>query len=351
MEPRWPHDACSTPGEREPTNPHPRAEPRLAECNAPRTLGIVPSATDTVDLIGVPFNSAGTRDGVARAPTALRHAELVDALTRAGLTVSDSGDLDLPQPRPERDPDSHVISPAALLAMIERVRGAVTESLERGAFPLVVGGDCPVLLGCLGAVAAAGEIPRVLFVDGHEDAWPPARSTTGEAADMELGWLIGRDTAGLPAELRRAIPVVQSNDVIILGARDQPELADAGVGSLEDVVRVVRPEAISPDADAAGRELAIALGRRGPFWLHVDLDVLATDSLPAIDYPQAGGLDWVTLTALTRRVLMSRSVLGWDVTIYNPDLDPGGGHAEEIVRYLAAVLDARDTAASSGPFA
>ena len=161
---------------------------------------------------------------------------------------------------------------------------------------------------------------------------------------MELGWLIGRDTAGLAGELRRAIPVVQPNDAIILGARDEAELAAAGVVSLEGVVRVVRPEAISHDPDAVARDVSIALRRRGPFWLHIDLDVLATDSLRAIDYPQAGGLDWVTLTSLTRRVLMSRSVLGWDVTIYNPDLDPGGGGAERIVRYLAAVQEARDTA-------
>ncbi len=307
--------------------------------------------TDLIEIIGVPFNSDGTDDGVARAPTALRHAGLVDTLTRAGLAVRDSDDVDLPQTSPERDATSHVISPARVLAMIEGVRSAVAETLQRGAFPLVLGGDCPVLIGCLGAVAGAGEIPRVLFVDGHEDAWPPAQSTTGEAADMELGWLIGRDTAGLPAELRRAIPSVQATDAVILGARDEAELADAGVGSLEDVVRVLRPGAISHDPDAVARDVAIALGRRGPFWLHVDLDVLDTESLRAIDYPQPGGLDWVTLTSLTRRIVTSGSVLGWDVTIYNPELDPGGGDAARIVRYLADVLVARDTASSSGSFA
>ncbi len=31
----------------------------------------------------------------------------------------------------------------------------------------------------------------VLFIDGHEDAWPPELSTTGEAADMELGFALG----------------------------------------------------------------------------------------------------------------------------------------------------------------
>jgi arginase len=302
----------------------------------------MPTSTDLIEIIGVPFNSAGTNDGVARAPTALRRAGLVESLTRVGLVATDRGDLDLPQALPERDPDSHVIAPAALLAMIEGVRDAVAERLEQGAFPLVLGGDCPVLLGCLAAMAAGGAVPRVLFVDGHEDAWSPEQSTTGEAADMELGWMVGRNSAGLPADLRRVIPIVQPADVIILGARDEDELSDAEVASLEDVVRVVRPDAIARDAEGVAEEAVMAVGRGGPWWLHIDLDVLATDSLRAIDYPQAGGLDWSTLTALTRRVLTSSNVVGWDVTIYSPDLDPGGADADRIVQYLTEVLGPLD---------
>ena len=299
---------------------------------------MVHPSIEAIEIIGVPFNSDGTDDGVARAPTALRHAGLVDALGRVGRAVRDDGDVDLRQPSPVRDPDTHVIGLSALVEMIERVRGAVTDSLERGAFPLVLGGDCPILLGCLGAVASGGTAPRVLFVDGHEDAWPPEHSTTGEAADMEFGWLIGRYTSSLPAELRRAITVVQPSDVIILGARDADELADAEVESIEGVVRVVRPDAITHAPDAVAGDVATALGRRGPWWLHVDLDVLSTESLRAIDYPQAGGLDWTTLTTLTRRLLTSPHVIGWDVTIYNPDLDPGGAEAKRIVRYLTETL-------------
>src|SRR6266511_715893 len=98
-----------------------------------------------LDVIGVPYNSAGLVDGVARAPRALRMAGLVEAVTATGHAVADRGDLDLPEPTPNRDADSHLISPATLAAMIERVRSAVTRSLETGAFPLVHGGDCPVL--------------------------------------------------------------------------------------------------------------------------------------------------------------------------------------------------------------
>ena len=299
------------------------------------------SAARRLDLIGVPYNSAGTTDGVARAPGALRRAGLVKALTLAGLDVSDRGDVELPTPSPERDPDSHAIAGAALQVMIGRTRRAVAESFARGAFPLVLGGDCPILLGCLGA-ATARRGGRVLFVDGHEDAWPPARSTTGEAADMELGWLLGLNAAGLPANLRAEIPILEPGDVIVLGARDEQELADAGVESIGGIVRIVRPDAIADAPESVGGEAASTLSGRGPWWLHVDLDVLAIDSLAAVDYRQDGGLDWPALTGLTRGALASPGVLGWDITIYNPNLDPNGGGAMRIVRYIVDVLGRRD---------
>ena len=289
-----------------------------------------------IELIGAPFNSAGTRDGVARAPEALRRAGLVSTCEAAGIDLVDLGDVDLESAVPLRERQSHVLAVAALAPMIRGVKQAVTQRIDHGAFPLVLGGDCPVLLGCLAALGPGSA--RVLFIDGHEDAWPAEHSTTGEAADMELGWLLGRDLDGLPAELRGALPASSPDDVVVLGARDLDELADAGVPSIGDIVRIVRPQVIADDPRAVGAEAAASLSRRGPWWLHVDLDVLSTDSLAAVDYRQPGGLNWAMLTELTLGALSDPHVMGWDVTIYNPDLDPTGAGAARIVSYLSDVL-------------
>ena len=120
-----------------------------------------------IAIVGVPFNSSGTTDGVARAPAAIRRAGLVDALRAVGLDVEDRGDVPLGPTSPDRDPVSHVIAPIALAAMIGVVRNEVDRALKAGRFPIVLGGDCPILLGCLGASALGA--PAVLFVDGHED--------------------------------------------------------------------------------------------------------------------------------------------------------------------------------------
>jgi arginase len=289
-----------------------------------------------IEVIGAPFNSVGTADGVARAPAALRRAGLVTALEPVADDVVDLGDLEFPEATPERDPTTRVIAVDALAPTLRSVRDAVGRAFDRGYFPLVLGGDCPVLLGCL--AAAGRDVARVLYIDGHEDAWTPEQSTTGEAADMDLGWLLGLGVEKLPPALRDEIPTAEPEDVIVLGARDQDELAEAGVPSIADIVRIVRPEVIARDPAAVARDAVESMDRRGPWWLHVDLDVLSTDSLAAVDYRQPGGLDWPTLTELTAAALASAAIFGWSVTIYNPDLDPTGDDARRIVQYIAEAM-------------
>ena len=69
-----------------------------------------------IALIGVPANSSGTADGVARAPAVLRRRGLAAALARwPGFT--DAGDLVLPAPRPARGP-SGLLAEEALVTMI-----------------------------------------------------------------------------------------------------------------------------------------------------------------------------------------------------------------------------------------
>jgi arginase len=74
---------------------------------------------------------------------------------------------------------------------------------------------------------------------------------------------------------------------------------------------------------------------RPPWWFHLDLDVLSTDALPAIDYPQEGGIRWDDLDVVAAAALAAGPA-GWDVTIYNPDLDPDRTHARRIVRFIEA---------------
>jgi arginase len=295
---------------------------------------------DRVHLLGVPFNSAGRADGVAQGPAALRQAGLLERLRGTGANAHDRGDVELPAPISKRDAASHVIGPGAMASMVKAVGARVAESLGQGAFPLVLGGDCPILLGCLAAGMQTGSSIGLLFVDGHEDAWPPEHSPSGEAADMELGFILGLHRNRLPASVSESLPQLDFDAVAVLGPRDQRELREAGISSLEGQLAIYHSaEAVAADPGALVADAAKWLARAGSWWLHVDLDVLSTESLAAVDYRQPGGLNWAALSSLTAAALRSPGIIGWDITIYNPNLDDGGTGATRIVRYVGDAFD------------
>ena len=137
-------------------------------------------------LIGVPTNSSGTVDGVARAPAVLRQRGLATALAGCpGFT--DAGDLALPVPVPVRGP-AGLLAEDALAAMIEQVAQAVGTARRAGSFPLLVGGDCPLILGALAALHAGADRPGLLFVDGHEEPGRRGPHRRAKRPTANWGW-------------------------------------------------------------------------------------------------------------------------------------------------------------------
>jgi arginase len=288
----------------------------------------------TIGLLGVPSNSAGATDGVARGPLMLREEGVVDVLRRHA-EVRDYGDVTLPDPSPIRDERSYVIDPAGLGALVTRVRDAVASILDDGHLPVIIGGDCPLLLGCLAAGSGEDRI-GLLFVDGHEDAYLPEQSSTGEAADMELAFALGMADASWSQELATLLPLVSPADIQILGARDAEILRAEGVASLRDRVALVDGEHLAADPARIAASACAALP--DPWWFHLDLDVLSTEALPAIDYPQPGGLGWDELEVVATTAT-DADPRGWDITIYNPDLDPERAHARRIIEFVGSVFE------------
>jgi arginase len=294
-------------------------------------------------VIGVPFNSAGTNTAEALAPQVLREVGLVEALSR-GSDVVDYGDVEYDAAKlASRDKESGIIAPKSLMSMIAAVRGAVARAYDEGRMPVVIGGDCALLLG--GLLAARDQLgygPALLFVDGHEDSYEPRKSMNGEAADMELGLATGFTTVkGLP-ELADELPIVDPHQVVLIGARDSDEVETEGHKSIGTRVIVLD----DTELRAAGVESTILRWleqfqhKPGRFWFHLDWDVLSSDEMPAVSYPQPGGLVWAEVETIARAALHADHLIGVDTTLYNPRLDPKRTAARKIVDFLAEVTAA-----------
>jgi arginase len=76
-------------------------------------------------------------------------------------------------------------------------------------------------------------------------------------------------------------------------------------------------------------------------WLHVDLDVLDEDVMPAVDSPGSPGFDYAQLSALVGTLCASGRVAGADFAIYDPERDPRVRYAAPLVRCIADGVRAR----------
>ena len=300
-------------------------------------------AKPNLGVIGVPTNSSGKVDGVAKAPTAIRRAGLVHVLRRY-CKVHSEGDVSFASPTKDRDPYSGIIGYDAFTSMIHAVYKGVSNSINHNRFPLVIGGDCPILLGCLAALKKIYESHvGLFFIDGHEDSYPPHKSPTGEAADMELGFALGINCEHLSSNIANGlqVPLVDARNVCMLGPRDKNYLQKHGIKSVSGkVVKAFYDDIdIRKSKDIEGlinRVIKHLTSKRAvdKLWFHVDLDVLSTRSMRAVDYKQPGGINWNQLKKVTKAIISSGYTAGMNITIYNPDMDPDGRIAKHIVSYL-----------------
>ncbi len=288
------------------------------------------------ELVGVPYTSMSAPGGIAAAIGVLRGAGLAGRLAERG--VRDGGDIELQAPTGERGP-SGILNEPNLAELVAKTRERTAAILGRGAAPLLVGGDCPVLLGPLAALRDAGERAGLVMLDGHEDAWPPERSPTGEGSDSEIAIALGR-VSGLPSPLGPSSRLLEERRLTQLGPRDAGEIAAAGLPSLRDrIASFADADAVRADPEAAMRG-ALARLDATAFWLHIDLDVLSTATFPAVDYRQPGGLGWSELDRLAAVAVADPRCRGASVVIYNPDLDPGRAGARAMVGFTDRLVAA-----------
>ena len=233
---------------------------------------------------------------------------------------------------------------AALLGLVDALHERVGEALSADRFPIIYGGECSVLLGAVSGLRDHHGRAGLVFVDGHEDTTPLDVSPDGEAANMEIGLLLGITGQLAPAQLRRRLPALEPAALAMLGPRDQALRRTLNLASLADRGVFFRGcDAVAAEPAGAARDAVEHVRSSAPaWWLHTDLDVLAQDVFTAGRVPddedEPGGLDWSQLTELTSAALACDGCAGWSIVIYDPEQDADGTQARQIVAFVADVV-------------
>jgi arginase len=296
---------------------------RIAVLDAPSNLGLRPPTATSVP-------------GCAKAPGALRDHGLLPR-----LSARDAGCVTPPRYDPgDWRPGDGVAHAEEIAWYSRRLADRIGELLDAGEFPVVLGGDCSILLGsALAANRRSSDLDGhigLVYVDGHSDFRHPGNASyVGAAAGEDLALVTGRGQADL-TDIEDCRPYFRDSDVVVLGIRTHDEhrfdLHRAGIA--HRAVPQLRAEGAARSAQWARRLLSDCLG----YWVHIDVDVLDPAVMPAVDAPDPGGIAYTELELLLSGLVSTPHCLGVEITVFDPDYDPTGGYAAELVEMLVMGL-------------
>ncbi|WAP53381.1 arginase family protein [Arthrobacter sp. ATA002] len=296
----------------------------IAFLSAPTGLGLRPPVPGSVP-------------GASKAPEALREAGLAGRLLANG--ARDAGVI-IPGRYVDDDatrPAGHVRNEKAIIDHARRLADRLDQILEAGDAPLVVGGDCSVLVG-IGLALAARACTGLVHVDGHTDFRHPGNSDEcASVAGEDLAAAVGMHWPAI-SNIDAKAPYFAPGRVVHIGHRANDEEAVEARRTLGLVISAT--EAMDTTAaDTAERVHAIA---GAGYWLQVDVDVLDPSVMPAVDSPDPGGLGVDELTALLKQ--LAPRAIGASVTVFDPDLDPEGCYALLVANIIVSGLGRLGTA-------
>ena len=254
--------------------------------------GTTPTTTDfakaRVVILPVPLDRttsyvSGTRNGPHEILVASSHIELWDEETQTD--VHSIGIYTLPEME---------FPFAGMDEVVCEIRRVASELVNRGKFPLILGGEHSITPAVVGAVAAKHPGLSVLQIDAHADLRDSFMGTPHNHAcamrrTLDFAPITQVGIRSLSPEEAAAAPGLRTTIFYDYNMRADPRWIDRVVESLTDTV-----------------------------YITIDVDGLDPAIMPATGTPEPGGLSWYEALTLVRRVIERRTVVACDIVELSP---------------------------------
>ncbi|MEZ4417384.1 MAG: arginase [Gemmatimonadota bacterium] len=294
-----------------------------------------------IGIISVPMDLGAGRRGVDMGPSAMRIAGLQESLESLGHTVREAGRVEVPGQELARPGDAKAKYLEEITAVCSRTRELVASVLERGQFPLILGGDHSLSIGSVAGVAnhyrSRGQSIGLIWFDAHADMNTPASTPSGNIHGMALSVLLGDGPEAL-TRLAGGHASVLAEHTSIVGARDL-DRTEAEIVRTSGV-RVFTMSEIDDRGMGACCEEAIARASTGTAGFHLSFDLDAIDPIvaPGVGTPVRGGITYREAHLMCEKAARTGCLLSMDLVELNPVLDSENRTAHLAVGLIASAL-------------
>ncbi|NML70134.1 arginase family protein [Chryseobacterium sp. RP-3-3] len=246
--------------------------------------------------------------------------------------------LEAPDYLMEPDQESGVLNAETIIDYAQKQVDFISKNHQKNTFSIMLGGDCSILIGTALALKKLGNF-GLFYLDGHTDFIPAHLSETSAAAGMDLAIITGTGHEKL-TNIQGFRPYFLEENVYCAGNAetdddeyvqqitnsdihyfDLYELRKNGFGkTAEDFLKMVNSKAL------AG------------FFIHLDVDVLNDELMPAVDSRMEDGIDYDNLREILKPLVHSPLCFGIEITVLDPDHDKDGIYTQPFVKNLIQII-------------
>ncbi|MBN6095255.1 arginase [Staphylococcus saprophyticus] len=286
----------------------------------------------TVEIIGAPSTFGQRKLGVNLGPDAIRYAGIVARIEAIGLTVKDSGNINVPELNLNKfnSEQQGLRNLEEIIETSETLSQSVSNSLSNNHFPLILGGDHSIAIGSISGVSKHYENLGVIWYDAHGDLNIPEESPSGNIHGMPLRILAGEGDDKL-VNIANYAPKVKPENIVLIGMRDldvgeRQYIKDNNIKTytMAEVDRYGIKQVIEETIDYLKEKTD---------GIHLSLDVDALDPVetPGTGTRVLGGLTYRESHFALELLHNSNLVTSMDLVEVNPLIDHNNDTAEQAV--------------------
>lgn len=216
----------------------------------------------------------------------------------------------------------------------------VVEVIQKGLFPIVIGGDHSIAIGTWSGVRLANPMRNfgLLWFDAHMDAHTPETSESQSPHGMPLAVLLGK---GLPewVNLGKVVPKLYPENLALLGIRSY-EKGEAQLLEGNHVKIFYQSDVEKIGLDVAYQEAYAHVTRTTPYFaVSIDVDAFDPSIAPGTGTTEKNGLMDKDLLPLIKGLRSNPKCLALEIAEFNPNKDQDNKTLTLIVNLIQKVLE------------